>query len=76
MTNIAPVDIIKCTFIYSIELGMYLLSTRIHNTLLAGIGMLCLFLAFSYSDQIMVGFSEFTFLSGTNEVSTLNFEIT
>lgn len=38
--------------------------------------MLCLFLAFSYSDQIMVGFSEFTFLSGTNEVSTLNFEIT
>lgn len=58
------------------ELSMYLLWSRIRNILFGGMGMLFLFLAFSYSDKIMVGFSEFSFLSGTNEVDTLNFEIT
>lgn len=41
-----------------------------------GIGIIVLFLAFLYSDNNMVGFSEFKFLSGGNETDTLSFEIT
>lgn len=64
-------------YIYLIdEMRMYLSRSRISNILFGWIGIFFLFLAFSYSDKIMVGFSEFTFLSWTHEVSSLNFEIT
>lgn len=55
---------------------MYLSLTNIRNILLWGIGIFFLFLAFLYSDNTMVGFSDFKFLSGGDEVNSLNFEIT
>lgn len=55
---------------------MYLSRTKIRNILLGGIGIIALSLAFLYSDNTMVGFSEFKFLSGADEVDTFNIEIT
>ncbi|EKD24982.1 MAG: hypothetical protein ACD_80C00142G0024 [uncultured bacterium (gcode 4)] len=55
---------------------MYLSSRRIRNLTLCGIGIPLLFLAFLYSNDVMVGFSEFAFLSGGNEVNTLSLEVT
>jgi len=50
--------------------------SRIRNIVLWLTGTVALFLAFLYSDQVMVGFSEFAFLSGTEQISTVSFEIT
>ncbi len=55
---------------------MYVSRTRMRNIFLWGMGIIVLFLAFLYSDNTMVGFSEFKFLSGGNEIDTLNLEIT
>ena len=55
---------------------MFLYSRRIRNLILSGIGIPLLFVAFLYSNNVMVGFSEFAFLSGGNEVNMLNLEVT
>ena len=51
---------------------MRLSARTIRSLLLGGIGIPVLFLSFLYSDNTMVGFSEFNFLSGTDEVNTLS----
>lgn len=76
MTNPPFVDIIRHTFISTDELRMYVSRTKICNILLGGSGITVLFLAFLYSDNNMVGFSEMKFLSGGSEVDTLSFELT
>lgn len=58
------------------DLIMSVSRSDIRNIALWVLGIFFFFLAFSYSDKIMVGFSEFSFLSWTNEVDALNFEIT
>jgi hypothetical protein len=64
-------------YIYLIdELRMYLSRSTIRNTLLGIIGIFFLFLAFSYSDESMVGFSDFMFISGANQLANLSFEVT
>lgn len=55
---------------------MYISRRRIRNILFWTVGTMLLFWAFLYSDQIMIGFSEFNFLSGTQEVQMVSFEIT
>ena len=63
--------------IYLIEiLKMYLSQRNIRNTLFGIVGITFLFLSFLFSDNTMVGFSEFNFLSGTNETDTLNITTT
>ncbi len=40
------------------------------------IALICIFAAFLYSDNVMVGYSDFAFLSGSNEVKNLSLEAT
>lgn len=64
-------------YIYLIdELRMYLSLSNIRHILIGLLGMMFLSLAFLYSDFTKVGFSDFTFLSGTNETNSLSIEIT
>lgn len=76
MTNTALVNILDCAFILLDELRMRWLWNRIRLMLLGGSTFLLLFFAFMFSDNNMVGFSEFYFLSGTDEVPTLHIELT
>ena len=55
---------------------MWLPRKKIRNSLLWGSWVLLLFLAFLFSDNTMVGFSDFRFLSGAAEVDTLHIEMT
>jgi hypothetical protein len=55
---------------------MHISRSKIRNISLAVMGILFTSLAFLYSDNVMVGYSDFAFLSGTNEVKTLSLEVT
>lgn len=64
-------------YIYlSDELSMYLSLRNIRKILIGGIAISSISLAFLYSDNIMVGFSDFSFLSGTTEINSLSIELT
>jgi len=76
MTNTHFMSILESYIYLSDELCMYLSWTKLRNIFLGGSTMLLFFLAFLFSDQVMIGFSEFAFLSGTEQTSTVSFEIT
>lgn len=64
-------------YIYLIETPrMPLLRRRVSTSLFTLIGILFMFLSFSYSDSTMIGFTEFMFLSGSNETQNVTFETT
>lgn len=55
---------------------MSLSRIRIRNILLWLTGIVAFFWAFLYSDQVMIGFSEFSFLSWSEEIQMVSFDIT
>lgn len=76
MTKISHLDILRRIFILIDELVMYISRIKIRKILLSGSRILLLFLAFLYSDNTMIGFSEFGFLSGNEQINTVSFDIT
>ena len=76
MTNTLSVNILDCAFILLDELRMHWLWNKIRLMLLGGSTVLLLFFSFIFSDTIMVGFSEFAFLSWTEQIHNISFGIT
>ncbi len=70
------VNILKMYIYLVVEAYMHLSWKKMRNISFWGIGILSLFLFFSYSDNTMIGFSDYSILSWSQEVATLNLEIT
>ena len=62
-------------YLFDRVVNMCLSRSRLRNIFFGGIGIVVLFLAFLYSDSVMVGFSDFSFLSGSNETTSLSLEM-
>ena len=64
-------------YIYLVDtMLMHMSRSKIRNISLAAVGIFFTSLAFLYSDNVMVGYSEFAFLSGATEMKTLQLEVT